>query len=378
MMNIPITKLYISQGEKKAISSVIKSGWLMQGERIDEFECKFADYVGAKYAVVVSSGTAALHLSLLALNIGYDDEVIIPSFSFIATANAVVYTGAKPVFVDIDPRTYNIDYKKIEYAISSKTKAIIPVHQAGLPADMDNIINIAKKYKLNVIEDAACALGSEYNGKKIGSLSKLTCFSFHPRKIISTGEGGMVTTNDSKLASRIMALRQHYLRYENRNSKRLPSYNEFAGIGYNYRMTDLQAAIGISQLSKLDKILERRRKLASRYDSAFKAVDFLIPPYIPYYAKPNYQSYILRIDKDYAGLTDKIIKYMLKNNIHAKAGITSIHKQVCYKRLIGSIKLPETEKATNRTIILPLYPQLKKNEQDYVIRHLLNILKRVG
>lgn len=377
-MNIPITKLYISQDEKEAVSLVIKSGWLMQGERVDEFECKFANHVGAKYAVAVSSGTAALHLSLLALNIGYDDEVILPSFSFIATANAVVYTGAKPVFVDIDPRTYNIDYKKIEYAISSKTKAIIPVHQAGLPADMDNITSIAKEYKLNIIEDAACALGSEYKDKKIGSLSKLTCFSFHPRKIISTGEGGMVTTNDSKLASRIMALRQHYLRYENRNSKKLPSYNEFSEIGYNYRMTDLQAAIGISQLSKLDKILEKRRKLAFRYNSVFEAADFLIPPYIPDYAKPNYQSYILQIDKNCASPTDKIIKYLLKNNIHAKAGITSIHNQVCYKRLFGSIKLPETEKATGQTIILPLYPQLKKNEQDFVIRHLLNILKRVG
>src|SRR3989338_4039590 len=255
--HIPISKPYFNKQEEKVISDVIRSGWVMQGPRVSEFEEEFAKYVGSKYAVAVSSGTAALHLSLLAIGVKAGDEVIIPSFSFIATANSVVHCGASPVFIDIDQRTYNIDPKRVEEYLanavkknSKKIKAIMPVHQLGMPADMDYIMTIAKKYNLYVVEDAACALGSEYKGRKAGNIGDVGCFSFHPRKIITTGEGGMITTNDKKVAEKVRLLRNHGMTISphERNKKVTIKKEEYPLVGYNYRMTDLQGAIGLVQI----------------------------------------------------------------------------------------------------------------------------------
>lgn len=377
MRSIPIAKMMLDKEEEAALVRVVRSGWLMQGSKVEEFEDRFAVYTGAKYAIAVSSGTAALHLALLACGIGRGDEVILPSFSFIASANSVIYVGARPVFVDIERRTYNIDIDKVTPAITKKTKAIMPVHQAGLPADMDKISHIAKKHKLVVIEDAACALGSEYKGKKIGANSKLTCFSFHPRKIISTGEGGMVTTDDIEQAEKIIGLRQHYLMYNSKNRKNNFVYQEYSRVGYNYRMTDLQAAIGLCQLNKLGIILKKRRELAAVYDRAFSGISYLEIPYVPEYAISNYQSYILRINREYA-FVKRVVAKLCKKGIMAKPGITSIHQQPCYKKEYSRLILPQAEEASSATIILPLYPQMTKKEQFYVTSNILNIMRKGG
>lgn len=361
-MHIPITRLSISKKEESAACAVIRSGWLMQGKEVVRFEQEFAGYVGARYAVAVSSGTAALHLALLALGIGAGDEVIAPSFSFIATANAVMFTGARPVFADIDPLTYNIDPEEIKRHITRKTRAIMPVHQVGMPADMDSIFRISKKYGLEVLEDAACALGSEYKGRKIGSLSKLSCFSFHPRKVISTGEGGMVTTDSRALAAKITSLRQHYA-------------ENFLRVGYNYRMTDIQAAIGLTQLAKLPQFISKRRKLALRYTLAFQQSRYLCPPTVPHYATPNFQSYILRINKNSSVSRNEMLRYLHKKGIGAKFGITSIHRQPPYRKLYGRLRLTVTEEATAQTLLLPLFPGLKEKEQEYVIGAVLRFAK---
>ena len=250
----------------------------------------------------------------------------------------------------------------------------MPVHQVGLSADIDRINRSAMKFGLKVIEDAACALGSEYKGKKIGSLSSLSCFSFHPRKVISTGEGGMVTTNSRLLADKITSLPQHYAHYALRSGKACRQ-ELFPRIGYNYRMTDIQAAIGLVQLSKISFLLAKRRRLALRYDRAFKDKQIFTVPHIPDYATPNYQSYILRINKNPSLSRDGLIRHLQKTGIGAKPGITSIHKQPCYQKVYGRLRLPVTEEATARTLMIPLYPGLKDKEQDCVIKAALTIAR---
>ncbi|MEK6715184.1 MAG: DegT/DnrJ/EryC1/StrS family aminotransferase [Candidatus Omnitrophota bacterium] len=365
--HIPLARPYFDKEEETVISSVIRSKWVMQGPRVAEFEEKFANYIGSKYAVAVSSGTAALHLSLLAIGISETDEVIIPSFSFIATANAVIYCRATPVFIDIDLRTYNISPEKIENYITNAIKkgnknirAIMPVHQFGMPADMDRITAIAKKYNLPVIEDAACALGSKYKGRKTGSIGDIGCFSFHPRKIITTGEGGMITTNNKEVAEKIRLLRNHGMNKE-----------DYPIVGYNYRMTDLQGAIGIVQMKKLKYILETRRTIAKRYDRLLEKIDWLERSYVPDYVTTNYQSYPIRIKKNNYKIRDYVIAKLKKRGIFCKYGAQAIHLEKCYK---GRYKRPDalinTERAFHSTVLLPLYHELKEEEQGKVVENL--------
>ena len=376
---IPISKPYFNKNEEKALSDVIKSGWVMQGPMVSEFEEKFAQYVGTKYAVAVSSGTAALHLSLLALGIGEGDEVIIPSFSFIATANAVAHCGASPVFIDIDQRTYNISPEKIEEYLAGvskkknkKVKAIMPVHQLGMPADMDYIIAIAKKHSLHIIEDAACALGSEYKGRKVGSIGEISCFSFHPRKIITTGEGGMITTNDKRIAEKARLLRNHGMTISahERNKKVMIKKEEYPLVGYNYRMTDLQGAIGLVQMEKLEYILNKRRAIARRYNSLLEKIEWLERPYVPEYANPNYQSYIVRVKEGGFKIRNHIISKLIGSGISCKAGVQAIHMEKCYREKYKGDRLINTERAFYSTMLLPLYSELKEHEQDKVVRNL--------
>jgi dTDP-4-amino-4,6-dideoxygalactose transaminase len=374
-MKIPITKPFIDEEEKKACFDTIASGWVSQGPKVSEFEDLISNYVDTKYGIATSSCTSALHVALLTMGIKPGDEVITPSFTFIATANSVLHAGAKPVFVDIDEKTYNIDSEKIEEKITEKTKLIMPVHQVGLPADMDIINKIAKKNNLNVLEDAACAIGSKYKGRLIGSINT-SCFSFHPRKSITTGEGGMIVTNDKQIEKLARILRSHGASISDleRHKSDKIIFEEYSHLGYNYRMTDIQASIGIKQFNKLDFILKRRKELAKRYDDLLKYIDSVIVPFVPSDCEHNYQSYMIRINSEKIS-RNELIQKMLEKGIATSKGVMAIHKSPYYTKRFGNVHLPITEKVTDSTIIIPLFTEMTEEQQDYVIDNLKIILK---
>src|SRR5438067_3365167 len=299
-LNVPITKPSLTEEEARAPFDSIKSGWVTQGPKVAEFAKAVAAYVGVKHGIATTSCTTGLHLALATAGVGPGDEVIVPSFTFIASANAILYTGATVVFADIDARTYNIDPNDIEHRITKRTKAIMPVDQIGMTADMDAINAIAKKHGVDVVEDAAPTIGSEYKGRKTGSNAHQTVFSFHPRKVITTGEGGMITTDDDALADRARRLRAHGMSVsdlERHKAERviIEEYNE---LGFNYRMTDIQASIGLVQIAKLDELLRIRRAKARRYNEELAEVRGIEVPYVPPYAAHTYQSYCLRLTKE--------------------------------------------------------------------------------
>jgi len=378
-MKIPITRPSFTEAEEKIVLEVLRSGWVTQGPKVLAFEEQFAKYVGARFAVGVSSCTTALHLSLIAAAVGASDEVICPSYSFIATANVIRYCGAKPVFIDIDPMTYNLNPDHLEQLISPRTKAIIAVHQVGLPVDLDRINEIAEKRNIKVIEDAACAIGAEYKGVRVGKPHGfLACFSFHPRKIITAGEGGMITTNDKAVAARLKKLRHHGmsvsdLARDNAKTVIIEAYDE---LGYNYRMSDLNAALGLAQLAKVDDILRKRVKLAERYNQAFQEIEFLEPPFTPPYAKQTYQSYILRLKSEVPISRDDLMCELLKRGIASRRGIMASHKEPVYARDYADVNLPETDEAVKQTVILPLFPQLQRVEQDHVISSIFELVRQ--
>lgn len=368
--SIPVAKPYIGTEEEQATIDTLRSGWITQGPRVAEFETKFATYVGCSQAVAVSSCTTALYLSLVAAGIGVGDEVICPSLSFIATANSIAYTGATPVFADIDPRTYNLDPESVEKLITPRTRGILLVHQVGLPAELDTLSAIAEKHGLVLIEDAACAIGSEYKGERIGrAVGQMACFSFHPRKILTTGEGGMITTNDNELAARLRKLRQHAMSLSDvarHNSKQVATetYDE---VGFNFRMTDIQAAIGMVQLARLDLILERRRYLASRYDEKLKDLGWLEVPYVPTNCLPNYQSYMIRMLDSSRERRDSLMQDLLEKGISTRRAVMAIHHEIPYRSNESGKHLPNTELVSDSGMILPLYHQMTEEDQDYVI-----------
>src|SRR5450631_3678758 len=318
---IPVARPYVGAEEEQAVIEVLRSGWLTQGPRVAEFEAKFSEYIGCKYSVAVSSCTTALHLALVASGIGPGDEVICPSLSFIATANSITYAGATPIFGDIDPHTYNLDPERIEEVVSPRTKAILVVHQIGLPAEMIAILAVAAKHGLAVIEDAACAIGSEYDGNLIGKpLGSMACFSFHPRKVLTTGEGGMITTNDSQLAESLRRLRQHAMSMSDvaRHNAKQVSAETYDEVGFNFRMTDMQAAVGITQLGRLDAFLQRRRYLAARYTESLRTLPWLQTPIVPAGSLSNYQSYMVRLKDGSAAERDAIMQELLEKNISSR------------------------------------------------------------
>ncbi|MBI4058782.1 DegT/DnrJ/EryC1/StrS family aminotransferase [Candidatus Microgenomates bacterium] len=374
---IPITKPVFDKSEERLVAKVLQSGWVTQGPKVAEFENLICEYTGAKYAVATTSATTALFLSLHLLGIDPADEVIVPSFSFIATSNVAVHVGATPIFADIDPRTYNIDPTQIERLITKKTRAIIPVDQIGLPADMDKILKIAKKYKLHVVEDAACALGSVYKGRKIGSFGDLACLSFHPRKTITTGEGGMILTNNKTWAEKLRILRHQGMSISDvaRHKSNKIIQESYPVIGYNFRMSDLQAAVGVAQMAKLPKILVRRASLAERYNKAFNNSDIIIPPYVPENYVTNWQSYMVRLVPNKKITRNELMQRLLDDGISTRLGIMAAHLEPAYTKTMGKIFLPVTEKATKETMILPLYFQMTKLEQDYVIKQILQHVK---
>jgi len=377
MKNIPIIKPYFGKEEEDAAIRVIRSGWITQGPIVAEFEKNFAEYVGTKYAIAVSSCTTALHLALIVAGIKNGDEVILPSHTFIATANVVVCCGGVPVFVDIDLRTFNMDTDKIEKAITNRTKAIMIVHQMGLPADNDKIYEIARKNNLKVIEDTACAIGSKYKGKYIGTDAALACFSFHPRKVLTTGEGGMITTNNEEYEKTLRFLRHHGMSVSDlaRHGSKELVFEEYNIIGYNYRLTDLQAAIGIEQLKKLNWILERRRKLAKNYNKYFQESGYLVPPFIPDYAETNYQSYCAYINPESKKTRNGLMKYLLGKGITTRRGIMSVHREKPYIEIGEKYDLVNSEKASDNAIILPLYSQMTEDEQLFVVNSIKEYFK---
>lgn len=377
-MKIPITKPTIGDTEEAEVLDALRSSWVSMGPKVKEFEDLIAKYVGAKHGVATSSCTTALHLALILKGIKEFDEVIVPSYTFVASANSILYTGATPVFVDIDPMTYNIDATKIEPAITKNTKGIMVVHQVGLSADMDVIEEIAKKHNLWIIEDAACALGAEYKGKRIGSISDMTCFSFHPRKAITTGDGGMVTTNDDELARKLRVLRSHGADVSDlaRHSSDKIIFEDYPVLGYNYRMTDLQGALGIAQFQRLDSFIAMRRKLAARYSKAFDNHPDIMPPVEPDYAKHVYQSYMITLGQDvYMHRTD-IMSDLLDMGVAVRRGIPSIHRLSFYRKQVGTTKLPNSEYASDAALMIPLYPLMTDEEQDFVIDSIKKVVDK--
>ena len=365
---IPIAKPYLTVDEAQASYDTILSGWITQGPRVAEFEEKFATYTGAKYAVAVSNCTTGLHLAMIVSGIGPGDEVICPSMSYIATANSITYVGATPVFAEVNPETYNLDPIDTEKRITSATKAILLVHQIGMPADIDAFKKLADKYKLLLIEDAACAAGSAYKGNKIGFHSDLVCFSFHPRKVISTGDGGMITTNNEAYYQRMKLLRQHGMSVNDRvrHESTKVIFEDHVEIGYNYRMTDIQAAVGIKQLEKLDWIVEERRKIALKYDKEFANIDCIRLPIEEDGYFSNYQSYSIYLKENAPISRNDLMQKMLDAGVATRRGVMTTHRETAYKHL--NLSLPFSENATDQSIIIPLYVPMSDGQIEEVIK----------
>lgn len=354
---ISIAKPIIGEEEKKAVIGVLNSGMLASGPKVKEFEKRFAKYVGVKYAVATSSGTTALHLALLSLGIGRGDEVIVPSFSFIATANAILFCGAKPVFCDIDPKTYNIDTNKIEKLITKRTKAILPVHLYGQPADFKPIMEIAEKHNLYVIGDAAQAHGAEYYGGKIGSFGDVECFSFYPTKNMTTGEGGMITTNSEEIAEIARSLGNHGRR------KTQWGY-EHVRLGYNYRMTDIEAAIGIEQLKKLDKLNDARRRNAMFYDEELEGFEGIIIPYVMENVKHVYHQYTIRVDRK---KRERLIEVFKKKGIGYGVYYPKPLHFYPHLRKFAHTDLENSEKVSEEVISIPVHPGLREDDLVLIV-----------
>ncbi|HEV7939022.1 MAG TPA: DegT/DnrJ/EryC1/StrS family aminotransferase [Solirubrobacteraceae bacterium] len=374
VMEIPITRPHLAGDEQAAVAEVIASGWISQGPKVRAFEEAFAARVGAADAVATTSCTTALSLALHVSGVGPGDEVIVPSLSFIATANAVWHCGGQPVFADIDPRTYNLDAAAAERAITPRTKAIMPVHQVGLPADMDAFLELGERYGVAIVEDAACAIGASYKGRPIGSLGPLACFSLHPRKVITTGEGGMIAVADPEVAERLRRLRAHGMDTSDlaRHSARDIVVEAYPERGWNSRMTDMQAALGLCQLRVLDEILERRRVLAERYTTALEQMAHLQAPYDPPYAQRTWQSYCVRVAPGAPLERTELMRSLLRDGIATRRGVMAIHEEASYAGLApqSAPELPHTEAATRDTLMLPLFPDLSEEQQDYVLERL--------
>ena len=382
----PVRNMYLSYGQQyiddkdiETVVEVLKSDYLTTGPKVEEFEQKIADYVEAKYAVAISSGTAALHAACFAAEIKEGDEVITTPITFAASANCILYQGGNPVFADIDPITYNINLNDIEKKITDKTKAIIPVDFTGQPVDIDKINYIAKKYDLMIIEDAAHSLGTEYKGRRIGSLVDMTTFSFHPVKHITTGEGGMITTNNKEIYEKLKLFRTHGITRDTEilhNKDEGPWYYEQLELGYNYRITDIQCALGISQLNKLDKFLKRRREIVEKYNKYLKDIDGIRIPQQAEFSNSSWHIYVIKIELEKLKVGRKKIFEALKaENIGVNVHYIPVYYHPYYQKLGYKKGLcPNAEKLYERIITLPLFPKMSGEDVEDVVMALDKVL----
>lgn len=396
IMYIPYGRQSIDDADIEAVVKVLKSDYLTTGPAVAAFEKKVADYVGAKYAVAVSNGTAALHVACLAAGIGEGDEVITTPITFAASANCVLYCGGTPVFADIDPDTYNISPEELESKITPQTKAIIPVHYTGQPCDMDAILEIAHKHNLLVVEDGAHALGAAYKGKKIGSIADMTCFSFHPVKPVTTGEGGMIVTDNEELYRRLVLYRSHGItrdkdmmqQYEEQLQQSSdPALQEAADmlrgdvidpggwyyqqleLGYNYRITDISCALGASQMDKLDRFLERRRQIAKKYDEAFADIPQIKTPWQQEGCQSGWHLYMIQtMERSRREVFDGLRQAGIGVNVH----YIPVYRHPYYQRNgYAGVHCLNAEAFYERAISLPIFPGLTGQQQDYVIEHVI-------
>ena len=365
---IPVMVPWLGEEEAEAAAEAVRSGWVAQGPRVAEFERAFAARVGAAHGVAVSSGTTALHLGLVVLGVGPGDDVVVPSLSFIATANVARYVGATPVFADIDPVTGNLTPETIEAALTANTRAVILVHQGGVPADLEPIRQLCRARNLGLLEDAACAAGARYRGRPVGAGAQVAAWSFHPRKLLTTGEGGMVTTDDAEWAARMRRLREHGMNVSaaDRHASTKPVLEAYLETGFNYRMTDIQAAVGLVQLGKLSATVAERRELAERYQRELAGVPGLSTVADPGYGETNYQSFWVRLADDFPVTRDELLARLAEAGISARRGIMAAHLEPAYLDTPAP-PLPATEALTLNSLILPVFHGMTVAQQARVI-----------
>lgn len=362
---IAIAKPYLTLDEAQNAYDTILSGWVTQGPKVQEFEEKFAAYTGAKFAVALSNCTTALHLAMIVSGVKSGDEVICPSMSYVATANSIKYVSATPVFAEVNHH-FNLDIEDVRKKITPNTKAILLVHQIGMPADIDAFKLLCEQKGLKLIEDAACAAGSSYKGQKIGSHSELVCFSFHPRKVITTGDGGMITTNNEAYYKRLKMLRQHAMSVNDRDRHAANKiiFEDHLEVGYNYRMTDIQASVGIKQLEKLDNIITERRKIAERYSTAFSGLKGVVVQKEEAGYFTNFQSYTLLLTNEAKLTRNVFMEKMLDQGVATRRGIMTAHRESAYKEECKQVSLPATNFYSDNSVVIPLFYPM--NEDDII------------
>jgi perosamine synthetase len=367
MKPLPITRPRFDEAEIEHLRRCLDSGWVTQGPMTREFEERVASIQGVDHALATTSCTAALHLATLALGLGPGDEVVIPAFTWITSANAAEYVGAKAVFADVDPETFNLAPASLEAAITPRTRAIVAVHLFGLAAPMDEILAIASKNGIAVIEDAACAIGTTYRGRPVGGIGSLGCFSFHPRKVVTTGEGGMVTTNDARLAEKVASYRNHGT--TGTPSAPVPwGMNEFGVLGFNLRLSDIQAAVGLAQIDKLPELLAERRAVAHRYDKLLAELDALVLPLAGDRDGHTYQSYVVRLREGGASRRNAVMTALAEADIQSRPGTHAVHRLGYYRDKYGlrPEQFPSAAECEDTTITLPLFPGMELSDQERV------------
>jgi dTDP-4-amino-4,6-dideoxygalactose transaminase len=365
---IPVMKPWLGEEEARAAADAVCSGWVAQGPQVAEFESRFAAHVGAEHGIAVSSCTTALHLCLHLLGIGPGDEVVVPSFSFVATSNCARYVGATPVFADVEPEDGNLSVRTVEPVLTDRTRAVVVVDQGGVPADVEPLRRLCESRGIALVEDAACAAGSRYRGAPAGAGAMLAAWSFHPRKLLTTGEGGMLTTSDPQLATRARRLREHGMSVSaaDRHASRQPVIETYLEVGFNYRMTDIQAAVGLVQLDKLDEMVRRRRALAESYQAMLDGVPGLRTVRDPSWGESNFQSFWVELDREYPLRRNELLAALAAEGISARAGIMAAHRQPAYADH-AHVDLPVTERLTDNTLILPLFHTMTEDEQARVV-----------